>query len=289
MDKKPVWLRKRIALNNDNISMVRGLIEASSLHSVCQSAKCPNIFECFSKKTATLMLMGDICTRNCRFCGVESGKPLPLDPGEPYNTAAAIRKMGLKYAVITSVTRDDLEDGGAGHFAKTVENIKELNPGIRVECLVPDFRKKTSNLEILLRKKPDVLNHNIETVEKNYKDIRNKADYGFSLGLLKEAKRLKPGIYTKSGFMLGLGEDKTGIIQLLKDLKEADCDIITIGQYLRPSDDNIEVSKYYTPGEFEEIKKIAESMGFKAVVSGAFVRSSYHAREALEEVIKKGI
>lgn len=282
MDKKPDWLRKKVALNNKNISSVKALLEKSNLHTVCQSAKCPNIFECFSKNTATLMLMGDVCTRNCGFCGVESGKPLALDPYEPLSIATVIRNMGLRYAVITSVTRDDLPDGGAGHFAETVEKIKELNPGIVIECLVPDFRKKIRNLEILLDRGPDVLNHNIETIERNYSFIRPDADYRFSLEILRQAKILKPGIFTKSGFMLGLGEKKSEILSLLCDLEKTGCDILTIGQYLRPSPGNVEVSKYYTPGEFEEFKGMAENFNFKAVVSGVFVRSSYGAKETLE-------
>ena len=289
MDKKPAWLKKKIILDNKNISYIKNLIDSSCLNTVCQSAKCPNIFECFSKRTATFMLMGDTCTRNCGFCGVNSGRPLPLDREEPGKIASAIKEMGLLYAVITSVTRDDLSDGGASHFAQTVKAIKELNPSTRVECLIPDFGGNTDSLKLLLSVDLDVLNHNVETVRSNYGKARSSADYERSLKLLKRAKKIKPGIYTKSGFMLGLGESREQIPELLEDLKESNVDIVTIGQYLSPSKDNIAISKYYTPEEFKEIEKTALKIGFKAIAAGPFVRSSYDAELVLDKALESKI
>jgi lipoyl synthase len=281
---KPEWLRKKVNINYDNIEKVRDYLTNLNLNTVCQSANCPNIFECFSKKTATFLLMGDICTRNCSFCRVNSGVPEELNKKEPKNIAEAAKKMELKYIVLTSVTRDDLADGGAAHFARTVKEIKETIPDSRVECLIPDFKGSIENLAVLLKEKVDVLNHNIETIKKNYSIIRNKADYGRSLDILKFAKELKPGVFTKSGFMLGLGEGYKDILELLADLRKVNCDIVTIGQYLKPSQFNFPVQKYYKKEEFEEIKKIAESFNFKSVVSGIFVRSSYHAAAAIENL-----
>ena len=289
MDKKPAWLKKKIILDNKNISYIKNLIDSSCLNTVCQSAKCPNIFECFSKRTATFMLMGDTCTRNCGFCGVNSGRPLPLDREEPGKIASAIKEMGLLYAVITSVTRDDLSDGGASHFAQTVKAIKELNPSTRVECLIPDFGGNTDSLKLLLSVDLDVLNHNLETVRSNYGKARSSADYERSLKLLKRAKKIKPGIYTKSGFMLGLGESREQIPELLEDLKESNVDIVTIGQYLSPSKDNIAISKYYTPEEFKEIENTALKIGFKAIAAGPFVRSSYDAELVLDKALESKI
>jgi lipoic acid synthetase len=287
LDKKPVWLKKKIILDNENISNIKNLLESSCLHTVCQSAKCPNIFECFSKRTATFMLMGDICTRNCSFCGVKSGNPMLLDKDEPKKIAAAIKDMELLYAVITSVTRDDLDDGGALHFAKTIGAIRKINPGTKIECLVPDFGGKKENLETILSAGPDVLNHNIETIKENYKKVRGQADYTRSLDLLKRVKIIRPGIYTKSGFMVGLGENREQVVELLEDLINCKVDIVTIGQYLSPSKENIEVSKYYTPEEFKEMEKIAKKMGFRAVASGPFVRSSYGAELVLDKALGK--
>ncbi len=289
MDKKPPWLKKKINLDNKNISATKDIIDSSCLNTVCQSAKCPNIFECFSKKTATFMLMGDICTRNCGFCGVNSGRPVPLDKDEPKKIATAIKKMDLLYVVITSVTRDDLDDGGASHFAKTVKAIKNLNSNIRIECLIPDFGGNKKNLETLLSEKPDVLNHNIETVESNYLKVRSSADYEASLELLKRAKKIKPDVYTKSGFMLGLGENREQVLKLLEDLKESKVDIITIGQYLSPSEKNIAISKYYTPEEFKEIEINAIKLGFSGVAAGPFVRSSYGAELVLDRALENKI
>jgi lipoic acid synthetase len=288
LDKKPPWIKKKISLDNSNISEVKRLIDSSHLHTVCQSAKCPNIFECFSRKTSTFMLMGDICTRNCAFCGVEGGKPGPLDRDEPENIARAVKEMGLKYVVITSVTRDDLDDGGASQFLETVNAIKKLDPQVRVECLIPDLGGDEKSLKKLLSGRLDVLNHNVETVRQNYGKARKQADYSRSLNVLLQAKKIRPDIYTKSGFMLGLGETRQQVTALLKDLKANKVDIITIGQYLQPSPENIKVSKYYNPEEFEEIKKEATKLGFMDVEAGPFVRSSYCAEAVLDRALKKG-
>ncbi len=283
-DLKPQWLKKRVNLNNSNIQEVKNLLEKLNLNTVCQSAKCPNIFECFSKKTATFMLLGSDCTRNCAFCGVSSEKPQKLDPAEPANIAEASRQLGLKYVVLTSVTRDDLPDGGAEHFYNTIRQIKKMLPDAKVECLIPDFGGSEKSLRLTLKAKPDVLNHNIETVKRNYKKIRKGADYDRSLNILKNAKTIMPKILTKSGFMLGLGETEDEIKALILDLKETGCDILTIGQYLRPSGNNFKVSKYYSPQEFENIKNFAESLNFKYIVSGSYVRSSYHASSAYSSI-----
>ncbi|MBM3709767.1 MAG: lipoyl synthase [Actinobacteria bacterium] len=287
MAKKPQWLKKRVLLNNSNINDVKNLLVELNLHTVCQSAKCPNIYECFSKRTATFMLMGNICTRNCAFCGVGKGTPIKIDSSEPENIARASLYMKLDYIVLTSVTRDDIEDGGAEHFGRTVIEIKKLLPESIVECLIPDFAGNLKNLETLLNSNPDVLNHNIETIERNYSLIRNKADYKSSINILKSSKKINQGIITKSGFMLGLGESRKEISKMLHDLKSADCDIITIGQYLSPGSKNFPVYKYYSPEEFIEIKKEAEKLDFKYVVSGIFVRSSYNAAAAFNNARNK--
>lgn len=282
-NSRPEWVKKKINLNNLNISEVKDLLTNLRLNTVCQSAKCPNIFECFSKKTATFMLMGNICTRNCTFCGVSSGEPKSIDIKEPENIANAVKELALKYVVLTSVTRDDIKDGGASHFAKTVTMIKKNNPYSKIECLIPDLQGSKTGLKKILDAGIDVLNHNMETIKDNYKKIRPQADYRRSLDLLRNAKLIDPNINTKSGFMLGLGEVKKDIIALLEDLAAVRCDIVTIGQYLAPSDKNYPVKKYYRQEEFDEIKDLSKGLGFKAVFSGTFVRSSYHAGEILKE------
>ncbi|MEA2016167.1 MAG: lipoyl synthase [Actinomycetota bacterium] len=285
-DKKPDWLKKKIVLNGAGVNEVKNLIGDLHLNTVCESAMCPNIFECFANRTATFMIMGDVCTRNCSYCNVRSGKPDKLDEDEPRRVAGAVKKMGLKYVVVTSVTRDDLPDGGSHHFARTIKEIKKLNPGVRIECLVPDFNSYASNMETFLNQGLDVLNHNTETVERIFRKVKRASDYKSSLGVLKNAKSLKPGIFTKSGFMLGLGERGDEVMGLLSDLKEADCDILTIGQYLRPSENNTPVVRYYSREEFDRIGKLAEDFGFKAVSSGVFVRSSYKADYLMEKVLR---
>lgn len=282
----PEWLKKKVNLNNFKIKQIDNLLNDLHLNTVCQSAGCPNIFECFGKKIATFMLMGDTCTRNCSFCGIKSGKPQILDEREPLRIASAVKKMGLKYTVITSVTRDDLPDGGSSHFAKTISEIKKLNPFSKIECLIPDFKGNTSHLKVVLAGNPNVLGHNIETIKRNFPVVRKNASYKTSLDVLKFSKLFRPDIYTKSGFMLGLGENREEVEELLADLKETGCDIVTIGQYLRPSISNIPVKKYYKPEEFESTKELAMSFGFKAVESGIFVRSSYRAGIVLEKILK---
>jgi len=282
----PDWLKKKVNLNNFKIKQVKNLLSDLHLNTVCQSASCPNIFECFGKKIATFMLMGDICTRNCGFCGVRSGKPQTLDEDEPSRIVYAVKKMRLKYAVITSVTRDDLADGGSSHFAKTISEIKKSNPFSKIECLIPDFKGNTGNLKIVLAEGPDVLSHNIETIKRNFPAVRKYSDYETSLAVLRLSKLYKPDIYTKSGFMLGLGENMEEVEELLKDLKRVSCDIVTVGQYLRPSQSNIPVKKYYKPEEFERIRELAISFGFKAVESGIFTRSSYDAGVLLDKILK---
>ncbi len=284
-DSKPVWLKKKIVLDSARVSEVKKLVDDLHLNTVCQSAMCPNIFECFANRTATFMLMGDICTRNCSFCSVKSGRPDKLDEDEPYRIARAVKKMGLKYIVMTSVTRDDLPDGGSNHFVRTLQEVKKLNPGVRIECLIPDFKGSKDSLKAVLDEGLDVLNHNMETVERIFRKVQKASDYETSLGVLRNVKLLRPDIFTKSGFMLGLGETEKEVESLLSDLKKVDCDIVTIGQYLRPSGKNTPVKKYYNEEEFGRIGKMAEVFGFKAVLSGIFVRSSYKADSLLEKAL----
>lgn len=276
--KKPPWLKKRIPPLQD-ILKVKSILEGSSLHTVCEEARCPNLGECFSSGTATFLILGRICTRNCGFCSVEHGSPVFPDELESLQVAKAVKIMGLQYVVITSVTRDDLPDGGASHFAKTIQAIRSINQEMKIEVLVPDFKGDSNSLKTVLEKGPDVLNHNIETISRLYPTVRSQADYNRSLELLKRAKEIAPSILTKSGFMLGLGESHEEILDLLQDLRDAKCDFLTIGQYLQPRQDRLPVVRFITPEEFEEYKRIGEEMGFKAVASGPFVRSSYHAFE----------
>ncbi|HET6455273.1 MAG TPA: lipoyl synthase [Armatimonadota bacterium] len=262
-----------------------GFLGSMGLHTVCQSASCPNIGECFSKGTATFMILGNVCTRTCGFCGVRHGDPLPLDAEEPRHVAEAAARMALKYVVVTSVTRDDLADGGAAHFAETIRQIKGMIPGVRVEVLIPDFGGDPDALRTVLEARPCVLNHNVETVPRLYPIVRPAADYQRSLALLETAKAIEPSVYTKSGLMVGLGETKEEVIALLRDLRSRDCDLVTIGQYLRPSKSNLSVAEYIRPTQFEEYRAIGESLGFRFTASGPFVRSSYHAEELLDEEI----
>jgi len=279
LDKKPEWIKKKVSFNNENIRIVTELLEKTNLNTVCKSAKCPNIYECFSKKTATFMILGNSCTRRCRFCGVEKSKPETLDEKEPENIAKAAKELGLKYIVVTSVTRDDLEDGGALQFVKVVRELKKNLPDSRIECLIPDFKGSIKDLRTVLNEDIFVLNHNVETVKRLYGQIRPIAEYQTSLNLLKNVKSIRKDVYSKSGFMLGLGETRDEISELLIDLKNHDVDIITIGQYLRPAKENIEVFKYYTPKEFEEIKEEAQRLNFLSVACDTFVRSSYLAAD----------
>lgn len=277
--QKPEWLKVRLL--NEDLNRMEAFLKSMSLNTVCQSANCPNMGECFARKTATFMIMGNICTRNCRFCAVEKGHPQPLDEDEPRRVAEAAQKLGLKHVVVTCVTRDDLPDGGASHFAKTIYELKKL-PGVAVEVLVSDFMGKEESIAKVIEAKPDIINHNIETVPRLYSKVRPKADYSRSLNLLKKSKELDPYILTKSGIMVGLGETEEEVIQVMKDLRSVDCDMMTIGQYLRPSVKHIEVAEYVTPQQFERYEEIGYELGFKYVASGPLVRSSYHADEGLK-------
>ncbi|MGB9628454.1 MAG: lipoyl synthase [Thermodesulfobacteriota bacterium] len=281
--KKPPWLKKRIPPLQD-VLKVKSILEESYLHTVCEEARCPNLGECFSSGTATFLILGRICTRHCGFCAVEHGSPLLPDELEPQQVAKAVKKMGLQYVVITSVTRDDLPDGGASHFARTIQAIRSTCQEIKIEVLVPDFKGDPSSLKMVLKESPDVLNHNIETVSRLYFTVRPKADYSRSIELLKRAKEIAPDILTKSGFMLGLGEGREEVLGLLQNLRDAKCDFLTIGQYLQPGQDRLPVVRFIPPEEFEEYKKIGEKMGFRVVASGPFVRSSFHAFEMFKTV-----
>jgi lipoyl synthase len=286
MLRKPEWIRVRIP-NTNAISEIKQMLRASNLHSVCEEASCPNLPECFSKKTATFMIMGDICTRRCTFCDVAHGKPNPLDWEEPKKLAETIKAMGLKYVVITSVDRDDLRDGGAHHFAQCIGETRQINPGIKIEILVPDFRGRMEKaLAALSLELPDVFNHNVETVPRLYKQVRPGSDYAWSLKLLLNFKNQFASIPTKSGLMLGLGETLDEIKQTLMELRQHHVDRLTLGQYLQPSRYHIPVARYVTPDEFMELKIYAESLGFRNVASGPLVRSSYHAdKQAAGEAV----
>ncbi|HEC28815.1 MAG TPA: lipoyl synthase, partial [Gammaproteobacteria bacterium] len=267
---------------------LKKILREQQLHTVCEEASCPNLGECFGHGTATFMIMGDICTRRCPFCDVAHGKPLPLDTGEPVNLATTIRAMGLQYVVITSVDRDDLRDGGAGHFIECIHEVRKQNPDIRIEILVPDFRGRMKiALEIMNKQPPDVFNHNLETVPRLYKQVRPGADYQWSLSLIREFKKLYPDVPAKSGLMLGLGETIDEVQQVMQDLREHDCNMLTIGQYLQPGLSHLPVQRYVTPDEFRQLETIGKGMGFSQVASGPMVRSSYHADIQAAEVIKK--
>jgi lipoic acid synthetase len=283
--RKPPWIRVRLPSGNA-VEQLKTRLRASSLVTVCEEASCPNIHECFAKGTATFMILGDICTRRCSFCDVAHGRPKPADESEPENLAVAIRDMRLRYVVITSVDRDDLRDGGAGHFTRCIEQIRLLNPQIKVEILVPDFRGKgrmERALEIFASEPPDVFNHNLETVEPLYKNVRPGADYYWSLRLLKNFKAQHPDVPTKSGIMLGLGETEPQVVQAMQDLRDHHVDMVTIGQYLQPTAHHHPVIKYWTPEEFDQLAKTGMEMGFTHVASGPLVRSSYHADQMAED------
>ena len=274
---KPDWLKVKLPAHK-NFFDVSALLKENGLNTICQSARCPNISECWTAKTATFLILGDTCTRACAFCAVKKGTPVPPSEGEPGRVAEAVRALGLDYAVITSVTRDDLPDGGAALFAGTVRAVRLARPGTKVEVLVPDFQGREEPLRTVLDAKPDILNHNLEVPESLYPHInRPTANYGRSLRLLERAKEL--GAATKSGLMIGLGERLETILQTFSDLRKAGCDLLTIGQYLRPSRDNAPVEKYYTPEEFNELKSVALDFGFLDVESGPLVRSSYQAHK----------
>ena len=281
--QKPPWLRRRLPSGPD-FEYVRRLVDKGHLHTVCQEAKCPNIWECFSHHTATFLILGNRCTRNCRFCAVASTPVSPPEPAEPVRVAETAQQMELKYVVVTSVTRDDLPDGGAGHFAATIRELRKHLPAALIEVLIPDFQGNSDALKMVVDTRPDVLNHNIETVPRLYPAVRPEADYHRSLGLLKKVKTLAVDMPTKSGLMLGLGETAVEIRETLEDLADIGCDFLTLGQYLQPSRKHLPVEKFVTPEEFDDWKKTALKIGFSDVASGPFVRSSYHAKELFQAV-----
>jgi lipoic acid synthetase len=283
--RKPEWIRIRLT-NTARVAELKSRIKDNNLHTVCEEASCPNLNECYGHGTATFMILGDLCTRRCPFCDVAHGRPNPPDQDEPLKLAETIRAMQLKYVVITSVDRDDLKDGGAGHFQACIEQVRRLNPDIRIEVLVPDFRGRMDRaLDALKPSLPDVFNHNLETVPRLYKQARPGSDYQWSLNLIKQFKNQHPGIPGKSGIMLGLGETLDEVIQVMQDLRDHDCDMLTLGQYLQPSKHHLPVRRYVTPGEFDQLKHDAEAMGFVSVASGPLVRSSYHADLQAREIV----
>jgi len=282
---KPRWLTRSLP-SKPEYEMVRSLIAKGGLHTVCQEARCPNQFECFSARTATFLILGSCCTRNCGFCAIEHGPGSPPDPEEPRKVAQAAADMGLRYVVVTSVTRDDLADGGAGLFAQTIQEIRKKIPHAMIEVLIPDFQGEESALRTVLDARPHVLNHNMETVQRLYPGVRPQAVYERSLELMRRVKEYAPDIPAKSGIMLGLGEREEEIEQILRDLHYAGCSFLTIGQYLRPSEKHLAIKRYVPPEEFEQWKERALKIGFRAVAAGPFVRSSYHAGEMYGTCLK---
>src|SRR6266478_6150180 len=278
---KPSWLKAKAPVG-ENFHQLKKLARGLGLHTVCESAQCPNIGECWNHRTATFMLLGDICTRRCGFCAVPKGKPGPIDTDEPGRVAEAIATLGLKHAVVTSVNRDDDNLGGARIFAETIRQIRELSPQCRVEVLIPDFQGLDEALKIVLDARPDVLNHNIETVPRLYRVVRSGARYERTLRLLENTKKFSPGMVTKSGVMVGLGETITELVEVFHDLGQRGVDILTVGQYLRPSRDHLPIARFYTPDEFGYLKQAALRFGFRHVESAPLVRSSYHAHEQAE-------
>lgn len=282
---KPEWLKIRIG-DPTNQNKVLQLIEGLNLHTVCQEARCPNIFECWNDRTATFMLGGDTCTRHCGFCAVNKGVPMALDTEEPRHVAEAVKHLNLAHAVITSVNRDDLPDGGAKHWAETIREVRAMNPECKIEVLIPDFNGDEDALNTVLEARPDVLNHNTETIARLYRRVRPDAKYQQTLTLLERAAKWRdsqqPSMLTKSGIMAGLGEEFDEVVELMKDLRSVSCSIMTIGQYLQPYERRLPVERYVTPEEFAEWKRIGEAMGFKHVESSPLTRSSYHARQQAE-------
>lgn len=281
MEKKPDWLKVRY--NQEAVEEVAELMRGLKLNTVCKEANCPNLGECYRKHTATFMILGSICTRNCRFCNVTTGKPLPPDPDEPENVAKAAAQLGLRHVVLTCSTRDDLPDGGAAQFAATVRAIRKYCPNATVETLISDMKMNTDALDVVMKARPDVLNHNVETVRELQQAVRPQARYERSLEVLRYCKKKDPSVLTKTGFMVGLGETDEQIFRLMDDVLETGCDILTIGQYLQPSPAHYPLARYVTPDEFARYKEIALQKGFKHVASSPLVRSSYKAWEALED------
>ncbi len=286
--KKPYWIKSKL-LNSKEFFFTKTIVNQNNLVTVCQEANCPNITECWSKRHATFMIMGDTCTRACAFCDVKTGKPEKLDPFEPFKISNAVKKLNLKHVVITSVDRDDLDDGGSNHFFEVIMATKKINPNTSVEVLTPDFLRKGEAYKKVLEANPDVFNHNIETVPQLYRKVRPGAKYFESLELLKNAKQINKKVFTKSGLMVGLGENKDQIIDVMNDLRSAEVDFLTIGQYLQPSIKHHPLDRYYNPYEFDELKNIAEEKGFLLVSSSPLTRSSYHADEDFAELQKNRI
>lgn len=283
--RRPEWLKIRLA-GGSEFRDVRKLVDDERLHTVCQSARCPNLADCWSRRTATFMILGDICTRNCRFCAVQGGVPGEADREEPRRVALAVKKLNLRHAVITSVTRDDLADGGAFVFSETIRLIREFTPGCSVEVLIPDLKGDEASLQMIFDAKPDILNHNLEVVPRLYAQARPKADFDQSLKILDSAK--KQGLISKSGIMVGLGESWQELLELFERLVYFNLDILTIGQYLQPTARHLPVEKFYSPDEFRELKQIGERMGIPHVESGPLVRSSYHADQQIEKLKETG-
>ncbi len=282
---KPVWLRRRLP-DPETLTRMRSLLRRHGLHTVCEGALCPNQGECFGQGTATFLILGNTCTRNCSFCAIPTQeRPAAPDPGEPERISQAAAELELKYVVITSVTRDDLEDGGARHFAETVRALKRMNPEMTIEILIPDFQGSEEALRVVVDSDPHILNHNLETVPRLYPEVRPQADFRRSLQLLKRVKEMEPGKITKSGLMLGLGEERDEILRVLADLRQVSCDLLTLGQYLQPSGKHHPVVRFVPPEEFEDYREAGEKMGFQAVFSAPLVRSSFHAAEIFQKTI----
>ena len=285
---KPPWIRVKLRSRPDpEAERTREIVRRKKLNTVCEEAACPNLGECWAKRHATVMILGDVCTRACAFCNVKTGKPNLVDPGEPAHLAEAMAELGLRHIVITSVDRDDLADGGASQFVQSIEAIRETSPESTIEVLTPDFRNKDGAIEAVTRARPDVYNHNLETVPRLYRQVRPGANYAHSLSLLARVKKQDPNIFTKSGIMLGLGEEQDEVEQVMDDMRAADIDFITIGQYLRPSPRHAKVERYWTPQEFEAIAEIAHTKGFLMVSCSPMTRSSYHADEDFETLQRR--
>ncbi|NOY77302.1 MAG: lipoyl synthase [Calditrichaeota bacterium] len=276
--RRPDWLKVRLP-HGETFHEVKAIVDTHHLHTVCESARCPNMAECWGRRTATFMILGDICTRSCRFCAVKTGRPTELDELEPFRVAEAVKQLKLRHAVITSVNRDELKDGGAGIFAETIRQIRKKSPGCRVEVLIPDFQGDADSLKLVIDARPTILNHNVETVPRLYKDVRPQAKYERSLRVLEESRR--QGLVTKSGIMVGLGETPEEVLDVMRDLRKIDCAILTIGQYLQPTKAHLPVDRFVHPDEFQMYREEGLKMGFRFVESGPLVRSSYHADEQM--------
>ncbi|MBI5407659.1 MAG: lipoyl synthase [Nitrospirae bacterium] len=282
-NRRPEWLRVRLP-GGEGYLEIKRLLRSAGLHTVCEEAHCPNIGECFNQRTATFLILGDVCTRGCRFCNVTKGVTQPIDPGEPERVALASQQMGLRHVVVTSVTRDDIPDGGAQHYANTISSIRSYNPESTIEVLIPDFGGDIDALSVVIRAMPDIINHNMETVPRLYRVVRPGAMYERSLMLLKQVKKSCPDIITKSGLMVGLGEEFEEMIDVMKDLREGGCEVLTLGQYLSPGREHLPVQRFYHPDEFEALRVRGRELGFTHVEAGPLVRSSYHAAAQLSSV-----